>query len=694
MQWAYLSFRLWIGFWVALFLLIMVALDLSALVKYITRFTEESFAALIAFIFIIEAFKKIFAISKYYPVDLSWTPEAVPRHNCSCLTPMNLTDSDVLAVMYDQHPLSDVPLMIKNGTSVRYSGSDMDIVNFTSMRIDWESISAGRYSWDSLQYRTLCTDLNGTWTGGSCAPFYVPDVFFFSCILFIVTFSLATGLKSMRTSPFFPARARAFIADFSVVIAITLTTLTDFFVSLHTPKLQVPAEFAPTLGYKKRGWIIHPFETNPWWTSLVALGPALVATILIFMDQQITAVIINRQENKLKKGAGYHLDLLVVAVTIAINSVLGIPWFVAATVLSINHLLSLKKESEVSAPGERPVYLGCREQRVTAFLIFLMIGLSVFMTRLLSCIPMAVLYGIFLFMGISSLHGVQMVERIGLMFMPIKYQPDYSFLRHVSLRRVHMYTVVQVTCFIMLWVIKSVEVVSILFPIMVLAMCFIRKGLDFIFTQDELKWLDEILPGTRTKRNSRNVYRVTSSGEMLTKDGKLMIGSGLHLEPKEKRINITEEVSKTTIWRQLSGADRINITEEVSKTTIWRQLSGADVKDGAHVPPKYKAKDSKKRHHRRKAPKTVDSHSGEHRVLVQNEQPAEEVNKPVLFCIDPKEQEQHSKSPWNIGDVEEEYGDEGGQSAKAQRSLPAPLITINPPSVHDSLEAMRRQPMV
>ncbi|KAF5394022.1 hypothetical protein PHET_12376 [Paragonimus heterotremus] len=78
------------------------------------------------------------------------------------------------------------------------------------------------------------------------------------------------------------------------------------------------------------------------------------------MDQQITAVIINRQENKLKKGAGYHLDLLVVAVTIAINSILGIPWFVAATVLSINHLLSLKKESEVSAPGERPVYLGCR----------------------------------------------------------------------------------------------------------------------------------------------------------------------------------------------------------------------------------------------------------------------------------------------------------------------------------------------
>lgn len=61
-----------------------------------------------------------------------------------------------------------------------------------------------------------------------------------------------------------------------------------------------------------------------------------------------------------QKGAGYHLDLLVVAVTILSNSILGIPWFVAATVLSINHVLSLKKESETNAPGERPVYLGCR----------------------------------------------------------------------------------------------------------------------------------------------------------------------------------------------------------------------------------------------------------------------------------------------------------------------------------------------
>lgn len=106
------------------------------------------------------------------------------------------------------------------------------------------------------------------------------------------------------------------------------------------------------------------------------------------MDQQITAVIVNRKENKLKKGCGYHLDLFVLAILIQVCTILGIPWFVAATVLSINHVNSLKLESETAAPGEKPQFLGVREQRATHIMIFLTIGCSVKLTPVLSHIPM------------------------------------------------------------------------------------------------------------------------------------------------------------------------------------------------------------------------------------------------------------------------------------------------------------------
>ena len=53
--------------------------------------------------------------------------------------------------------------------------------------------------------------------------------------------------------------------------------------------------------FQDRGWFISPFsDKNPWWVAIAAVIPALLALVLVFMDQQITAVIVNRKENKLK----------------------------------------------------------------------------------------------------------------------------------------------------------------------------------------------------------------------------------------------------------------------------------------------------------------------------------------------------------------------------------------------------------
>lgn len=195
--------------------------------------------------------------------------------------------------------------------------------------------------------------------------------------------------------------------------------------------------------------------------------------------------------------------------------------FVAATVLSINHVNSLKLESECAAPGEKPQFLGVREQRVTHICIFLMIGCSVLLTPLLSHIPMPVLFGVFLYMGVASLKGLQFFDRILIMFMPVKYQPDFMFLRQVNVRivcslvnrwlkclvfpaqvpikRVHLFTLIQFACLVVLWLIKSFPQTSILFPLMLVVMIGIRKSLDFLFTRRELKILDDIMP-EMTKR--------------------------------------------------------------------------------------------------------------------------------------------------------------------------------------------------
>ncbi|MEE6511682.1 hypothetical protein FKM82_018358 [Ascaphus truei] len=111
---------------------------------------------------------------------------------------------------------------------------------------------------------------------------------------------------------------------------------------------------------------------------------------------------------------------------------------------------------------------------------------------------MPVLYGIFLQMGVAALGSIQFLERMQLLFIPPKHQPDLIYLRHVPLRRVHLFTIIQILCLVILWILKSTAA-AIIFPLMLLALVGIRKTMECIFSLHDLSWLDDILPHKDTK---------------------------------------------------------------------------------------------------------------------------------------------------------------------------------------------------
>ena len=139
-------------------------------------------------------------------------------------------------------------------------------------------------------------------------------------------FLFSFTLKGMRQRRFFSVQVRQTISEFGVVISIVLMVLLDYFMGFETPKLHVPSKLSPTRS--DRGWFISPFDKNPVWSIGLAVPFALMGTILIFMDQQITAVIVNRRENKLVKGVGYHLDLFICSIALILCSIFGLPWFI------------------------------------------------------------------------------------------------------------------------------------------------------------------------------------------------------------------------------------------------------------------------------------------------------------------------------------------------------------------------------
>ncbi|XP_051566690.1 anion exchange protein 3-like [Myxocyprinus asiaticus] len=320
-----------------------------------------------------------------------------------------------------------------------------------------------------------------------------PNTALLSLVIMMGTFFVAFFLRKFRNSRFLGGKARRIIGDFGIPISILFSVLVDFSIpDTYTQKLNVPSGFSVT-SPDKRSWFISPFgdkQPFPIWMMGASVVPALLVFILIFMETQITTLIVSKKERRLVKGSGFHLDLLLIVTLGAICPLFGLPWLTAATVRSVTHVNALTVMSKATAPGEKPMIQEVKEQRLTGMCVAILVGMSIVMTDLLRHIPLAVLFGIFLYMGITSLTGIQLYERITLMVTPAKHHPDHIYVTKVKTWRMNLFTIIQLLCIILLWVVKS-TVVSLAFPfILIMTVPLRRLILTRIFEERELAALD------------------------------------------------------------------------------------------------------------------------------------------------------------------------------------------------------------
>ncbi|KAJ8253106.1 hypothetical protein GJAV_G00209190 [Gymnothorax javanicus] len=336
-----------------------------------------------------------------------------------------------------------------------------------------------------------------------------PNTALLSLVLMLGTFFVAFFLRKFRNSRFLGGKARRVIGDFGIPISILFSVIVDNFIpDTYTQKLNVPSGFSVT-SPDKRGWFISPFgdkEPFPAWMMGASIIPALLVFILIFMETQITSLIVCKRERRLVKGSGFHLDLLLIVFLGALCPLFGLPWLTAATVRSVTHVNALTVMSKATAPGEKPVIQEVKEQRVTGMVVSMLVGLSIVMTDVLRTIPLAVLFGIFLYMGVTSLTGIQLYERIMLMVTPAKHHPDHIYVTKVKTWRMNMFTGIQLVCIALLWVVKS-TVASLAFPfILIMTVPLRRLVLTRIFEERELKALDSEEDSPNFDEDGRDEY--------------------------------------------------------------------------------------------------------------------------------------------------------------------------------------------
>merc|ERR1712151_145349 len=351
---------------------------------------------------------------------------------------------------------------------------------------------------------------------------YKQDSAFLQAFMTFGTYMLATKLASLKNSTVMTPLLRKVFSSFGVTISIVVMSgmagiwsqpdcdYTAAFSGgpsggcIKMPFLQVPANIEPTFKNQDglpRNWFINPVpEGFPVYGIFFAILPALGFAVLGFLDQNLTTLLVNRGANNLKKPPAYHLDMLVCGLIIyPACTLLCLPFPVAATVRSLTHLISLTNYEmvEIEGGGMRKVPVKVVEQRVTNLFIHILIGLSLVLAGVLQYVPKPVLLGVFLFMGVSSLNGNELFERIGLWFIweESKY-PKYPYVKALkssensSMKRIHVFTFLQLVCLGVLYALKSIKAVAVVFPFFIASLVFIRWGFKKIFPEEELEALD------------------------------------------------------------------------------------------------------------------------------------------------------------------------------------------------------------
>ena len=309
----------------------------------------------------------------------------------------------------------------------------------------------------------------------------------FSLVLGMLTLQLGLWAVQVRSSPYLNMTVRELTADFGLASAVIIASVTAKLSKISgLDHLILSDSFEPSV---KRDWWID-LGSGDKFIPLIAIFPAIMLTILYYIDMNVASLLCNAPSMKMRKGAAYHYNFAILAILVCITSLLGLPPPTGSLPHSPQYVLALSDVEEYTVDGEaRRKIIKVHEQRLSPLLVNVLVALSFVVVPALKSIPMSVLFGLFIYTGIMGLYENHFWERIKIAFMEPRLHPPTSYVRHVPLSRVHAFTLVQIVCVGVLWGIRS-SPIALTFPIFILALMPIRILLFKKFNMFSAEWLE------------------------------------------------------------------------------------------------------------------------------------------------------------------------------------------------------------
>eukprot|EP00550_Attheya_septentrionalis_P003091 CAMPEP_0198282278 /NCGR_PEP_ID=MMETSP1449-20131203/2126_1 /TAXON_ID=420275 /ORGANISM="Attheya septentrionalis, Strain CCMP2084" /LENGTH=593 /DNA_ID=CAMNT_0043978475 /DNA_START=223 /DNA_END=2004 /DNA_ORIENTATION=+ len=314
--------------------------------------------------------------------------------------------------------------------------------------------------------------------------------------LFCILFSL--GFYYIDRSVILKQRWRSTISDYAVPLAVIICIGISYAVKdeVEVDRIEMPRNFEPTYDSaedgEKRSWYQGPGDGG-WFAAAISMIAAIPIVALFYIDHLFSCILGQKPKLGLTKGEYYHSSMLITGLCNLILPSFGLPFVTASLPHSPQFTKALTDYDKTRIPWK---VTKVHESRVAPMLVYMLCFCGLVVPSVLELCPEGVVNGTLTFVGLQGIlpgTGNQLMDRCVLLLTAPSEFRDHSNALYAQLpwRRIHLYTLVQLSCLAACWGMRFTGPFSLAFPLVIVGFIPLRLYvLPKLFTAEELAVLD------------------------------------------------------------------------------------------------------------------------------------------------------------------------------------------------------------
>ncbi|XP_077623078.1 solute carrier family 4 member 11 isoform X3 [Crocuta crocuta] len=449
------TFYAWTGLWNSFFLALYALFNLSLIMSLFKRSTEEIIALFISITFMLDAVKGMVKRPPLPHIQEEAGPQSPRAQMAEACRPV----STVFQKYYYDYDFGNY--------NVDSSASLMSLLGLgTSLNSSLRS---------ALNTSLLPSPPEMTTVSSPGPEHPGRETAVLSLLIMLGTLWLSYTLYQFKKSPYLHPYMREILSD----CALPISVLTFSLICSYGFREIKMSQFR----YNPSKSLFEVAEMHSLSLGAIAsaMGLGFLLSLLFFIEQNLVAALANAPENRLVKGTAYHWDLLLIAIINSGLSLFGLPWIHAAYPHSPLHVRALAMVEERVENGHiYETIVNVKETRLTTLGASILVGFSLLLLPFpLQWIPKPVLYGLFLYIALTSIDGNQLFERVALLLKDQTSYPPTHYIRRVPQRKIHYFTGLQILQLLLLCAfgISTLPYMKMIFPLIMIVMIPIRYNL-------------------------------------------------------------------------------------------------------------------------------------------------------------------------------------------------------------------------